>query len=60
MAVGYNNVDVNAAKNYGVAVCNTPVRFQFYWICFSTFIYYNDVCYKSGQLETTSLLHLGL
>lgn len=25
MAVGYNNVDVNAANKYGVAVGNTPV-----------------------------------
>nr|DAD19866.1 TPA_asm: hypothetical protein HUJ06_021329 [Nelumbo nucifera] len=25
MAVGYNNVDVNAATKYGVAVGNTPV-----------------------------------
>lgn len=27
MAVGYNNVDVNAANKYGVAVGNTPVSF---------------------------------
>jgi lactate dehydrogenase-like 2-hydroxyacid dehydrogenase len=25
MAVGYNNVDVNAANKHGVAVGNTPV-----------------------------------
>lgn len=25
MAVGFNNVDVNAASKYGVAVGNTPV-----------------------------------
>jgi len=25
MAVGYNNVDVNAATKYGVSVGNTPV-----------------------------------
>ncbi|OMO61443.1 hypothetical protein COLO4_33430 [Corchorus olitorius] len=25
MVVGYNNVDVNAANKYGVAVGNTPV-----------------------------------
>lgn len=25
MAVGYNNVDVNAANKYGVAIGNTPV-----------------------------------
>ena len=30
MAVGYNNVDVNAANKYGVAVGNTPVSFLFY------------------------------
>lgn len=29
MAVGYNNVDVNAANKYGVAVGNTPVSFSF-------------------------------
>lgn len=29
MAVGYNNVDVNAANKYGVAVGNTPVSFIF-------------------------------
>lgn len=27
MAVGYNNVDVNAATKYGVAVGNTPVSY---------------------------------
>lgn len=27
MAVGYNNVDVEAANKYGVAVGNTPVSF---------------------------------
>lgn len=27
MAVGYNNVDVNAANKYGIAVGNTPVSF---------------------------------
>lgn len=30
MAVGYNNVDVNAANKYGVAVGNTPVSFNFF------------------------------
>lgn len=38
MAVGYNNVDVNAANKYGVAVGNTPVRFitshKFFTVCF--------------------------
>ena len=29
MAVGYNNVDVNAATKYGVAVGNTPVSYLF-------------------------------
>jgi hydroxypyruvate reductase 1 len=29
MAVGYNNVDVNAANKYGVAVGNTPVSYPF-------------------------------
>lgn len=29
MAVGYNNVDVDAANKYGVAVGNTPVSFFF-------------------------------
>lgn len=29
MAVGYNNVDVNAANKYGVAVGNTPVSHLF-------------------------------
>ena len=29
MAVGYNNVDVNAANMYGVVVGNTPVSFLF-------------------------------
>ena len=37
MAVGYNNVDVNAANKYGVAVGNTPVSLNlsslqmFFW-----------------------------
>lgn len=38
MAVGYNNVDVNAANKYGVAVGNTPVSFIFSFalcLCFS-------------------------
>ncbi|RRT81288.1 hypothetical protein B296_00002542, partial [Ensete ventricosum] len=26
MAVGYNNVDVNAANKYGIAVGNTPIE----------------------------------
>jgi len=30
MAVGYNNVDVNAANKYGVAVGNTPVSILFH------------------------------
>ena len=30
MAVGYNNVDVNAANKYGVAVGNTPVSLLFH------------------------------
>lgn len=39
MAVGYNNVDVNAANKYGVAVGNTPVSFLLlkaffsFWLC---------------------------
>lgn len=33
MAVGYNNVDVNAANKYGVAVGNTPVSFTFPLSC---------------------------
>lgn len=32
MAVGYNNVDVNAANKYGVAVGNTPV--SYFLVCF--------------------------
>ena len=28
MAVGYNNVDVDAATRHGIAVGNTPVRTQ--------------------------------
>lgn len=32
MAVGYNNVDVNAANKYGVAVGNTPVSFDFFFL----------------------------
>lgn len=31
MAVGYNNVDVNAANKYGVAVGNTPVSQVPFW-----------------------------
>lgn len=33
MAVGYNNVDVNAATKYGVAVGNTPVSFISWYSC---------------------------
>ena len=33
MAVGYNNVDVNAANKYGVAVGNTPVSFLLFPRC---------------------------
>lgn len=33
MAVGYNNVDVNAANKYGVAVGNTPVSSSFLNFC---------------------------
>lgn len=33
MAVGYNNVDVNAANKYGVAVGNTPVSYLFPPFC---------------------------
>lgn len=29
MAVGYNNVNVDAANKYGVAVGNTPVSYYF-------------------------------
>jgi len=29
MAVGYNNVNVDAANKYGVAVGNTPVSYLF-------------------------------
>jgi len=32
MAVGYNNVNVNAANKYGVAVGNTPVSYPFLYI----------------------------
>jgi hydroxypyruvate reductase 1 len=40
MAVGYNNVDVNAANKYGVAVGNTPVSFS----CLLVLCLYN-VCF---------------
>ena len=30
MAVGYNNVDVEAANKYSIAVGNTPVMFFFF------------------------------
>lgn len=36
MAVGYNNVDVNAANKHGIAVGNTPVSYFFsplsFWV----------------------------
>lgn len=34
MAVGYNNVDVNAANKYGVAVGNTPVSLFYSVNCY--------------------------
>lgn len=30
MAVGYNNVDVDAANKYGIAVGNTPVSYTYF------------------------------
>jgi lactate dehydrogenase-like 2-hydroxyacid dehydrogenase len=36
MAVGYNNVDINAANKYGVAVGNTPV--SSFVVCLLTII----------------------
>ena len=46
MAVGYNNVDVNAANKYGVAVGNTPVSFLFHpYIIFTlTLLYLHFKC----------------
>lgn len=38
MAVGYNNVDVDAANKYGVAVGNTPViNTNFHFTCSNSF-----------------------
>lgn len=37
MAVGYNNVDINAANKYGIAVGNTPV--SFIWTDFTVFVF---------------------
>ena len=46
MAVGYNNVDVNAANKYGVAVGNTPVSSNLFFslVCKEKFTHYKT-CY---------------
>lgn len=42
MAVGYNNVDVNAANKYGVAVGNTPVSLYYILEYVLVFLFFFD------------------
>lgn len=50
MAVGYNNVDVDAATKYGVAVGNTPVSL----IILHHVLWGNTYCFQFGRLDKSN------
>lgn len=55
MAVGYNNVDVNAANKYGVAVGNTPVSLNLI-LCYLTCLILHILRYRQGFITFNSYL----